>query len=177
MFKVTFEEFFERLAMNIEASLEQTQEDIGVINEVLDGQKDPEKLCIHGRARRICIEDDFSNLSFDEEELTLCMESIEDYKSLPADSIVRKLMRNYFDTIQEFFSLEPTKRIRSRQLRAQISDIERLLKLEGFWIMGGIASYEAILEDQKRNEDAEEFEDGYGEDEDGFDERARRNDT
>ena len=93
-------------------------------------------------------------------------------------------MRNYFDTIQEFFSLEPTERIRSRQLRAQISDIERLLKLEGFWIMGGIASYEAILEDQERNEDAEEFEDGYGEDEDGygededrFDERARWNDT
>ncbi len=165
MFKVTFEEFLERLAMNIEASLEQTQEDKEVINKLLDGQKDPKELCIHARVRRIFIEDGFSNLTFDEEELTLCKESIEDYDDFSADSNVKALMEDYFDHIQEFFSLEPTERIKSRQIRAQIADIERLLRLEGFWIMGGIASYEAILEDQKRNEDSEAFEDGYGDDE------------
>lgn len=177
MFKVTFEEFWERLDMNIRASLTQTQAELEDIKKVLDGQENPEELCIHGRTRIICMEDVYANLSFDEEELTLCVESIEDYKKFPADSYVKDLMEDYFDYIQEFFSLEPTERIKSRQIRAQIADIERLLRMEGFWIMGGIASYEAILEDQERNEDSEDFEDGYGEDEDGFDERARWNDT
>ena len=165
MFKVTFEKFWERLDMNIRASLTRTQAELEDIKKVLDGQKNPEKLCIHGRARIICMEDVYVGLSSDEEELTLCMESIKDYADFPADSNVKALMKAYFDHIQEFFSLEPTERIKSRQIRAQIADIERLLSLEGFWIMGGIASYEAILEDQERNEGSEDFEDGYGDDE------------
>ena len=101
------------------------------------------------------------------------VESLEDLMEQPENSRARELMKQYFAAIQTWYELDETDRVSVRKAERAIEKIEEALADEGFTIFDGPATYVEMME----REDSEDVEDGYGDDEDGFDERARWNDT
>lgn len=100
------------------------------------------------------------------------LESLEDLMEQPENSQARELMKQYFAAIQTWYELDENDRVSVRKAARAIEKIEEALADEGFTIFDGPATYVEMME-REDSEDVEASEDGYGDDEEGYDESKR----